>query len=809
MGNFQLQYRHLLKDEKIILFGRNAENIPAIQALDVENYLAFLEAVYNGEELSFPEITTDTATMYVYCDLPAGSLDLFKVSKEPGLHNKVYDTPMSFVNYTMNSLFIPVVNKAISVISDTPYDASITPNMLYSSVNIRYSPLSDTLLSGMFITLCKGTVVSVASFAAFKSHIAAIDTYTYPNFVDEATETELQEVYAQLHFDVPASVLPDINIPAKFINSVSNLVSKKQLLVSTFSDNLNWCNNNIVIAAKYISFSGFLLHNETPYLTIDACNTSPFAYGGNASLSNTFDQLMTALKNSEKTTQFVLNSIGKFYAFSGNHSYEMNGGQSFVFLNSDNLTSTTATRSCGVPERIELNKDFFDSVRDIYKDNEDLLANNQEARLKARKTEFSHKKESVISETDTWNRRYISLKNKDKKLLVYTKTSLAKEAAKKMAITRKISTAISPVVDMAIRLLSVRDFQTGLEETDRKMLFPITTSLTYSQPKGAGTAYLKSNNLVDAFNTKHDAALLAFSKINKKLSSDVISSLYTDTSYEGTPFWECLKTVPNATTYKANFTHIGQSNQEAQVFSYAASYYLMFFNQFLYDGAKPYSNYFSPFSGNIDLIKLGQTLYFNSKDAKFKSGLEFLANRQYSNNLTGKQLYYFYNNNFISADQGLYDEIDKRKNDEYVYLTNSSTPALSSFSCSQEALDSFTALKKSKTFTDYSAWFKTIKPTLETINKDTFEADEYAIFKVNSFLLNTYESMLDELSLQETPYLPKEEPPKKRGRKAAEAIAILLEPNPPTVATETETDVADTLIGEKNDPNPELAVDHK
>ena len=70
MKKFILNSRILLPEEKLLLFGVSNE-ITAIKVLDLDNYLALFEAIYNGSQIEIPalQFSLGALKIYIYCDI--------------------------------------------------------------------------------------------------------------------------------------------------------------------------------------------------------------------------------------------------------------------------------------------------------------------------------------------------------------------------------------------------------------------------------------------------------------------------------------------------------------------------------------------------------------------------------------------------------------------------------------------------------------------------------------------------------------------------------------------------------------------
>ena len=455
MDNFKLSYRPLLRAEKVILFGKAAgDRISAIKLLDIENFISLFDVIYNGDEVVLPEFSEfETASVYAYCDIPVNAL--IRERKD------TYGIPIHYTKYLANTFLMPFVNKAISPILTKPIEECCASHM-YSAVGIHYDSLFDTILGNMFINTYKGRIISISSLDVFRNQLYATNNYSVrTNSLLGESVKNLNEIYSYRTFAVPTSVVEDTlgkvpKIPGDLTAKSEAFLQLKQTLCGYFTEMNASHPNNIVIGKQFLQLRGFTYFNDSIFTTIDSYGQKPFSINGNPTFSNQIDELMSNLQlaTDKKILPIrVLQSLGSVYSFVGPHSLPQSCSQAFVFLNSANLATSSLMRDCGLSELIEITPEFIDELRDAYADI--VTSSDFDTRLKNRKAEFAHKKESIVDELEVLNNRYMPIRNKDKKLLILTKTSLAKEAARKTAITRKISNAVSPVIDMAIRLFAL------------------------------------------------------------------------------------------------------------------------------------------------------------------------------------------------------------------------------------------------------------------------------------------------------------------------------------------------------------------
>ena len=779
MTDYSLKYRVLSDEERLLLLGADNSKyqIKIIKAKNLENYLELFERIYKGYETILPEFIneTDPIRVYIYCGNPAGS----KVYADGSWKKSsfVYETPSSYTKYYANNLFLPAIKEATSLFTNQEIQEAST---LYKNVASSYSSFFETLQSGMFLNLYKGKIISATSYKAFA--FQASDRVTS---VETLPKDELATIYNKLTFALPTNVVKyfipeDLILPYEFLHYTSSFILKRTQLILSLTSLFSWTEtSSIVIGPEFLQLAGFTYTDNKVYTLLGAfTSTSPLNSSHNlSSFTKAFETAITSEILGDAPC------IGQVFEFSNAHkqayySSHTNSG-SFIFINSDNLSTTPISRSLGVEEYVELNPEFIESVKQIYIDEGSATFTSNNLKEKFLKTEFAMKSEALISEIESINKRYIPIKNKDKKIILLNKTSIAKETAKKTAITRKISTAMTPVIDIAVRLFSIRDFETGYANKKYNFKFLALDALNMSTKYASGNDLF--NTLLDSnssnkittdsklfkefirqmteFNSTHSSKPLTLSK-------SVISDIYEDTSYDGTPFIDLFK-PSSYQYYRTSFNRLSEFQQTTNIFNYLVSgFYDSFFKNLSEN-----TGYFSPASGMLNIYKLGYSLYTDAKEYYFKPETKYVYS-EFANSLTGKLLYYLYSNNFISTDQNQSDQIEDRKTDDYISLSNSLIPYSNCFSYQQDALDTFVALKKSRTFTDYYSWFKNVRPTLETISKDLFANEELATHELNKLFFNQSELLLQQLALSEIPYI-KIETPKKRGRKTKEATQVV------------------------------------
>ncbi len=788
MNNFKLEYRSLLDEEKLIIFGKainKFNTLPILKASSAENYYEMYRRLYNNEEVLIPEFINEEEPIRLYIfHEHFSSSTYFKPIKETTTAIPINYASNVYAKYSINSVLTPAISNMTSLFYSTEQPAS---HRLYQNVNIDYSSIIDTIKSGMFLNLYHGKVISAVSFKAMLKSVNCFDAYRIKN-VGNLPKEELEQLYNNITFNLPSSIIKKfitepVKLPDKFVSSTVDYLlytkSAVQGLAASF-DTSTLSNNCIVIAPDFINLSGFAYTNNTSYVLFGNGPKSPLGQNKASNFTNALDNILTqgiVKNNTSLSDLFSFNTSEHGY-------YGATANGSFVFLNEDNMEINETLLNCGIQEYVELDKEFINSLKQIYLDRADAVVSTT-FKEKFKKEEFAIKRESVLSGLASVNKRYIPLKNGDKKLLVMTKTSMAKEAARKMSITRKITNAVEPVIDMAIRLFAMRDFELGY--ADNASAFPTTTARAFN------STYTDSYNKIitehPEYKTWFDLRKEEFKKQSSngvaKTAASVISDLYADVVYTGTPFWCFFQSVNG---YRNTFCHITQRQQETLIFTYITSLMIEAFSGYL--DYNKFSGYFSPSSGLLNLYNLTNTLYHKGDYAEFRPELAYLKQEGHYHRGSGKQLHYIYSNNFIGVDQAQSDEIERNRNLDYISLSNCYIPANSAFTFGQDVLDSFITLKKAKTFSDYFIWFKSVRPELDNIISSKLK-DDYFIMETTKIFLEQSELLFEELVKVELPYIPKEEV-KKRGRKPKATTAAVSE----EIVDESETE--ELLEGEEN-----------
>jgi len=766
MNDFKLEYRSLLEEEKLLLFGKHIVKtypFPVLKSLNTENYYKLFERLYAGEPITIPEFS-DIETpirVYIFHENAAGSKALAKFSEKINVPETT-----AYAKYKVNELLTPSIVHTVSLFNTT---CNFTdPVQVYHNVNIRYTELIDTIQSGMFLSLYKGRVISAVSYKSLADTCSKFNVYQV-RAGQPLTNEEARKLYHTLMFNLP-TVLVDKVITEKLIIPNEILTNTLDYLSSfkTFVDALAlpfeseaFMYNSITIAHDFINMNGFAYMNKSSYVLFGVSQKSPLSDNKSSDFTNALDDMLYHnTLSKDKSTSTIFN----FYNNRTERGWGASANGSFIFLNEDNLETSRTLLAAGTQEYVELDKDFIDALKQIYVDRKDSLISNT-LRERFKKEEFAIKRESFLSGLCSMNKRYIPLKNKDKKLLVLTKTSLAKEAARKMAITRKISIAMEPIIDMAIRILAMRDFDIGI--LNKRDAFPCNASRAF------GFEYATTGTVLEGLHPEYRTWFDLRKEEFKKIASTgintttkrVITDLYDDVVYSGSPFWMLFNTVQKP-YYRNGFADTSTDQKEKLILSYMISLFSSLFDDQTFTHA--IKGYFSPASGLLDFNALANTLYYNSCYCKFKPELKYLERTNHSNHITGKQLHYLYVNNLLGVDQEQVDDVDRGKNSEYSSAGAVFVPANSGFTFSQDALDTFITLKKCKNFTDYYAWFKKLRPTLDSILSTTITDDYFTLETVKLFF-DQSEEIFESLTKLEEKYIPKEEV-KKRGRKAKVAI---------------------------------------
>ena len=763
MEPFLLKSRFLSTEEKIILFGKQAAlKMEAIKALDLDNYIAMFRAIYDGLQIDIPGlvISNDPTRVYVYCDLPAGSryyAEQNTYSREPA-RTEVYDMPISYIITTINEFLIPFLKDCVNTLSDIDTDKQEAYSY-YNYLGAVYNKLSDVILGGMFLNIQDGKVISVSSFNSLLSQVKMF-TNQLNNIPISMTDAENIWFYTQFLIPKEATSLEYKPSDAFLSNVGGFLTGQRQKIIEPLSNLYTWAhgsNIDLVIGEKYFKFNGYHAFNNKQYLGM-ACNSSSPIYEQTSGAGSSSGSFTHAFEGFLYSNRFGKPEMANLFQLTScdRHSYYTNKG-SFIFVNADAITTTKAELSAGLPELVELDKEFFASIVQIAQDEETTIGGyiaGDIAKEKFRKREFSIKKEAFLSEKEAMNSRYISLKSSDNKLFVLTKTSLAREAARKMSITRKITVALQPVVDMAIRLFAATDMELGIADPEYRFIAcskialnecPITSDLLISLSEG-----IEKNK---PLSIKH----------NTTQAIDTIKSIYVDVNYSGSPFMAWAPAYQSR--YRDNFIYVPIEQKKLRIFEYLYS------NIISSHQAYNMSNIFSPSSGQLNIISLAHSLYANSQYSKYSEELSYLKYvLSYGrNNATGKQVYYMYTNNFIGDNQATIDEIEHNKKNEYISLTNNLVAATTAFTFSEPAINTLATLKRCKTFADYNTWFTEIKPELETRADTLFKIGDEGMYKTVLFMLDHFDNLLKGLVAEELQHLPK---PKVRKKKEVAVVEI-------------------------------------
>lgn len=770
---YSVTSRILSLEEKTILFGKKlAQDLLAIKATDLDNYLGMFKAFYEGEAISIPGLEDNKGfrRVYIYCDLPVGSR-YFSESVgryDSKYRDEVYGTPFPYVKCEINDFLVPIMRDALSVFGDVSEEQA-RPDHYYAALNSHYRYIHESLLASCFINVFDDKCVSISTYHAISDLYAGMNLGALRQTASASVD-DLEAAWYYTHFLVPPEVgrnLVEYSPSKEFISKLSTYFQETQrVFIQNFSSLFSWTSGNaaqnVVFAQDYVKYNGYYKFNEKRYMGIGWTGNSPLTeHSGHSPMSALTASFEQYLFGDLKTP----NTLSSFFGFtdsSNRNRYNSNRG-SFLLINKAAISTAPVRIYSGVPELIELDKEFFGTITQTLKDEETTNGKltNGDAAEKFRKREFAIKRETLLNMSEVENSRYITVQNADSKLFVLTKTSKAKEAARKMSITRKISAAVEPVIDMAIRIFAAADFETGITEPEFR--FMLNSKTIYDALPAALDAMPKVSTWLD------NAVILAqasYLKFNPKTATDVIKRVYETVNYEGTPFldWKPMGTVTRS--YRDNFLGRNLTDQETLVLGYA---YGAFISNVASQNA--FTGLYSPSSGMLNLVNLGYNLYSNAHLASFPKELIALKSVSHgyrsSQSFTGVQCHHLYVNNFIGDNQALSDSIEARKNDTWVGVSTNLVTAITAFTFSQDAVDTLAILKKCKTFKDYSTWFNNVKPILEDKLENTVLVNDAYARKACFVILSHFGDLLERLATEEAPFLPKEEE-KKRGRKKKE-----------------------------------------
>jgi len=340
-------------------------------------------------------------------------------------------------------------------------------------------------------------------------------------------------MYTQFLIPKAGSLLEQAPANEFIKNPSTYLRYQKSTTVTDLASLYSWASDSgtdLVIADSYLKLNGYYSFNNKKYIGLANTWCSPIheRSSGQGSSSSRFTEAFETYLYSPK-----INTNQLFgFTSSGSNSYASNNG-SFIFVNEDRTELSVAEEICGLPELVELDKEFLTSVSDILEEAKQDPATDLKSSTgidKIRKREFAIKREALVSESAASNSRYITLTSSDGKLFILTKTSKAKEAARKMAITRKITAAVQPVIDMAIRIFAATDFETGISTS--RYRFPFSSKRLFDLNANDPMPVMNLNT----FNDSLIHARKSFSSHNQTCASNTINDIYKVVNYTGTPF---------------------------------------------------------------------------------------------------------------------------------------------------------------------------------------------------------------------------------------------------------------------------------
>ena len=784
MEQFVLKSRFLSHEEKTILFGKiPALKIEAIKALDLDNYISMFKAIYDGLQIEIPGLISSPtpSRVYVYCDLPAGSRYFSQQSyNSKTTRTEVYDIPIHYTTAALNEFLIPFLKDCVSFFSDVDVEQQQAFSYYYY-LNAEYRRLTDVILGGMFLNIQDGKVISISSFSSLRSQVSMY-TNQLPSMAFSTIDAENTWFYTQFLIPKEATTV-EYKPTQEYLRNVSGyLTNQKNKLNNELYNLYEWSDNSnmdLVVGDKYFKLNGYYSFNNKHYLGMSINSSSPLyeQSSGAGSSAGTFTHSFEEYLYSNREVRPETSNLFNLTSYN-RHGYYTNKG-SFIFINADAITNTKAELSAGVPELIELDKEFFSSVIQIVKDEEAAIGGYLLADItkeKFRKREFSIKKEAFLSEKEVLNSRYISLKNSDSKLFILTKTSLAREAARKMSITRKITVALQPVVDMAVRLFAATDMELGIADPEYRFITCSQTALS-----GCHTV---SSEISEALSIEIEKGKVLSEADSLARAIDTVKSIYVDVNYNGSPF---MAWRPKTTgRYRDSFTYITLADKKIKILEYLYSGIIFA------DEGWHMSNIFSPSSGQLNITSLANNLYCSSHFSKYSEELAYLKHSSYgTRSATGKHVHYMYTNNFIGDNQKNLDEIEHQKaSDCGSSLNNNLVAATTAFTFSEPAINTLATLKRCKTFADYGAWFTGIKPELEARVDTLFKTGDEYMYKTVLFMLGNFDNLLKGLVAEELQHLPK---PKVRKKKEA-------------VVVETETETIDLMEELETEPRSEEEV---
>ena len=749
METFKLTVRSLSIEEKTILFGKTFSSvINVVKALDADQYVDLFSALKAGQIATLDGYTNAGINkIYVYCDLPVGSR--YFSEELPSYRGKnrteIYNEPIQKFSAKLNEFLLPEIKTGLAPLGTKVPEKRNTIDYWYSLLGIQYRGLVDLCLSGCFLSMRDNQIISIVSYDALYNMFNLID----PRQLHTTSKSTAESIWLFTQFLVPkeASNL-DIELSQEDILSIPRIVQEqKQIFLPCFPTLFAWAATpvGLVVSEKYTAINSCHLFNNKTYLGLTTTARSPVneisSPGGSYSeFSRRFETYLFDDQHADTSGIFTISTV------SGRGCYST--PSSLIYLNTDSVSRNTAEFSAGVPELVELDAPFFESVQSIISDELTATGASSISDIpKFKKREFCLKREAAISLSEALNSRYISISTNDGKLVVLTKTSKAKESAKKMAITRKISTAIQPIIDFAMHIFAAADFETGVTTPRCRIPYFEDTALNFNY---AATTAFDANLLL----SKQE-----FQTYIKSIANEAVSNLYNKLQLDSGVMisWNPSGTV----RYNEIFSGLTPEMKDKKAFKYIYSQ----LKQVLNDASM--TNTFSPSSGQLNFVHLGNALYRYNCYSEYPTELEYLKYKSpYATytNMTGKQEYYLYNNNFLGDDANVSSSIEQHKDTEYAtYALISATTA---FTFSEAAIKTLSTLRKSKSFTDYYNWFVEVKPEL-TQRLSSLLDPTTAMYKSLVLTMSYFEQILCDFKTEETQFLPEE---KKKGRKKKKDI---------------------------------------
>lgn len=750
-SDFILSGRELTDEEQHILYCTEGAH-DNMSFFKVDSFLCIvklLESVFAGNTVTLP-IAPKNNCMYLFYDLPAGTkyflYDLLSYGNTP--RNQIGDMSLYEIKYLLNSFFIPKILAGCSMIDPniTNNTEDIIARTIYSAVNIDYELLADIISAGLLVMTDGTKVISVCSGRSKSLLTTHIANNCQKLQVERSilTQEEQREQDLWVMYGLPSDAQHRCTVES--VKPADSYTADLILSPSIFS----WMKETyIVISNKYIRLNGFVLNDGIPQLAITNAASFYDKSGSSliaavATLSGHIERLICSQASTSFSAATNMFNAGSISGLIFSWSYK----NSIVSLNKETMEVMYKyyLRSVLYSEHISLNNGILGDMHSAF-----LSASDTSNYTK---TEFKQKIEPCATEKELNSPRYDTIKTSDHKLMFLSKTSKTKEGLKQARISRTITDACSSVVTYAVELFAASDLvhpgnrAAAISTYSRSMTGFITTKLSNFDAEVLEHFYTQVNN----FNCE----LLA---MTSSLAKTYMNSLYTNfdscnmlTSLNGYPSMDSA--VTDYSWRAQSFSSYDKIDQKKYVFGKLFKGTALAFN----------TSVFSPSSSALDLPILARHMYINAAFGNMPATL--VANiTSASGQITGTQFHYFYTNNFIS----LSDTMDKLVEDNkqntyfpYTPYTERSTPISSCFTWSQPAADAWAAIKKCKTFTDYFNWYKSIYVSLQNIVDTVVKPDDEIGAYILSQLAVSYLTVLEGLSVAETPYLPAKKPSKKK-----------------------------------------------